>query len=1204
MTTFRISSVISRLLSIVTATILLLSTLNAAAAQDTTPTIQFTETPTNSATETQTDTPTEVPTEVPSETPTAIPTDPPTEAPTGPFIPETDVEPLAATEQLIEIFQNVPLHVAIEERNPHLIFLQSGQLVPPVGLSEAETNALDKPKPSAETNSTVQHVLIQFEYMPSDDERNMLLSQGIQLLDYIPYNTWIAGVTSGGTTGTSEMILQADKVQPGLIRWVGPLKPADKVSPEGYLALIESAQLTAQVNLSFFADTPAEIERSIIEAVGALIIQPMPDFHLYAVEIDVNQIAVLATYDAIAWIEPTRIPSTDNDGARIRTGAGTLWTAPYNLNGAGVQVGEWDGGQVYPHTDLSGRLTIAESSSTSDHASHVAGTIAGNGALSASQGGSSNQWAGMAPQAAIVSYNYFGTPTSEHNAAINTYGIDLSQNSWGWVVYGTNEPGGANCGSLFGAYDSWSRSYDQIITGLYGRRIPIVFAAGNARRNFSNGGYPVSCNPNGAPNYANYNNLPGPGGNAKNVITVGASNSNDDSMTSFSSWGPMDDGRIKPDVVAPGCQNGGDFGIKSTFPNNTYGVMCGTSMAAPVVSGISTLLIQQFRASYNIADPLPSTIKAALIHGADDLNDGTSWYNPGPDFASGYGRVNAVNSANLIKNRQIVEDAISHQATDTYDLNVVAGQSTLKITLAWDDPAASANASFTLVNDVDLWLVAPNGAIYYPWRLDPNNPSQSATVNFDGTNNVEQVSINNPMPGQWKVIVYGWNIPVAPQSYSIVLSSGWFGSAAVTANRNVVAVGRPHVGSEIATYGGINNGATNVFFPMVFKNQWDYNSALTLQNTSTSSTANFTITFRDAVDGSLDCTKTDALPANGSITYWIPTLSCNSGSLASSWYGAAVIQSTNSVPLAAVTRPHLGSEVTAYNGFTSGANSAFLPMLFKNQSGNDSAFYVQNLSNSATANISMKFVNADGSVACTATDTIAAFSSKGYWVPTQGCASGSLPGSWAGAVVVTADQQIVAVGRPHIGAQVTTYNGFLSGTTTVYVPMLFKNQWSYNSALYIQNTNGSSAANLTITFRDVNGNLNCTKTDTLPAHAAKGYWIPDLSCNTGSLPSSWYGSVVVQSSQPVVATARPHLIEQVTTYNGFPAGSTQTYLPMLFANSGGNDAAVYVQNLDSQSANVTLRFYRSAGTLSCTITDTIAAFSSKGYWVRDLPCTP
>jgi hypothetical protein len=434
----------------------------------------------------------------------------------------------------------------------------------------------------------------------------------------------------------------------------------------------------------------------------------------------------------------------------------------------------------------------------------------------------------------------------------------------------------------------------------------------------------------------------------------------------------------------------------------------------------------------------------------------------------------------------------------------------------------------------------------------------------------------------------------------------WSGSAVVTADRPVVAVGRPHVGNEVSTYGGINNGDINVFFPMVFKNMWGYNSVLTVQNTSSSSAAEYTITFRDAVDGSLDCTKADSLPANGSITYWVPDLACDSGSLASSWYGAAVIQSTNGVPVAAATRPHLLSEVTSYNGFTSGANTAFLPMLFKNQSGNDSAFYVQNVSDSAPANITMKFVNGDGSVACTANDTIAAFSSKGYWVPTQSCASGSLPPSWAGAVVVTSDQPIVSVGRPHIGAQVTTYNGFLDGTTTVYVPMLFKNMWNYNAALYVQNTNGTTPANLEITFRDaVDGSLDCTITDSLPAHAAKGYWVPDLTCNSGSLPSSWYGSVVIQSSEPVVATSRPHLIEQVTTYNGFPTGTNTTYVPMLYKNYNGNETALYVQNLDpTETAHVTIQLYDLAGNLTCTKTDEISFYSSKGYWLRDLACNP
>src|SRR4030095_8100409 len=104
--------------------------------------------------------------------------------------------------------------------------------------------------------------------------------------------------------------------------------------------------------------------------------------------------------------------------------------------------------------------------------------------------------------------------------------------------------------------------------------------------------------------------------------------------------------------------------------------------------------------------------------------------------------------------------------------------------------------------------------------------------------------------------------------------------------------------------------------------------------------------------------------------------------------------------------------------------------------------------------------------------------------------------------------------------------------------MLFNNAWgSYNAAFYLQNTNEGSQAHLMIQYYDDHGLLNCTKADTLEPLASKGYWVPSTTCDTGSLRDGWVGGVVVTSDQPLVGVGRPHIGEQVTTYNGFAAGS-------------------------------------------------------------------
>jgi len=276
-----------------------------------------------------------------------------------------------------------------------------------------------------------------------------------------------------------------------------------------------------------------------------------------------------------------------------------------------------------------------------------------------------------------------------------------------------------------------------------------------------------------------------------------------------------------------------------------------------------------------------------------------------------------------------------------------------------------------------------------------------------------------------------------------------------------------------------------------------------------------------------------------------------------------------------------------------------VPMLFKQQWGYDSAFYVQNTDPSNAANVTIKFYDPSGVLNCTKPDSIPALSSHGYWLPSETC----LPANWYGGVVVTADRAIVAVGRPHLGSEITTYNGFPAGSTAMYAPMLFKGAYgSYDSALYIQNVHATNTANVTIKFYNASGGLTCTKSDTILPGSSKGYWLPSESC----LPSGWVGSVKVESDQPVVVIGRPHLGSSITAYDGIGSGGTSVSVPMLFKQMWGSyDSALYIENVDpGNTANVTTRFYDVNGNLSCTKTDTIGPLATLSYWLPSLTCSP
>src|SRR5439155_6519633 len=193
-------------------------------------------------------------------------------------------------------------------------------------------------------------------------------------------------------------------------------------------------------------------------------------------------------------------------------------SAPYGLSGNGVVLGIWDAGSVDPtHEDFAGRLVLAEpEAEVALHSTHVAGTMAGSGQHSLAFGGTNLQWRGVAPGSSIVSFT-FNEPIPKHEEAINVRHVVLAQNSWG--VHISHLIGSCD---LFGEYGHFAPEYDGIITGLYGKPISVVFAAGNLR----------SMQPIDDCSAGPYGTI-GPPATAKNVITVGAINSDDRAMTIF-----------------------------------------------------------------------------------------------------------------------------------------------------------------------------------------------------------------------------------------------------------------------------------------------------------------------------------------------------------------------------------------------------------------------------------------------------------------------------------------------------------------------------------------------------------------------------------------------------------------------------------------------------------------------------------------------
>ena len=201
-------------------------------------------------------------------------------------------------------------------------------------------------------------------------------------------------------------------------------------------------------------------------------------------------------------------------------------------------------------------------------------------------------------------------------------------------------------------------------------------------------------------------------------------------MTGFSSWGPTDDGRLRPDIVGPGCQSTGDNNITSTgFDDdgdgnleagevqNSYQLMCGTSMSTPASAGTMALLVQRWKTLYGATTrPLGHTAKAIVIHTATDLG------NAGPDFPFGWGHINGQAAVDLVNAdasaNLITVDQVDNGETDFYTFNS-DGATAPRVSLVWSDPAATQLAANTLINDVDLRLTDPDGIVYQPLVLNP-----------------------------------------------------------------------------------------------------------------------------------------------------------------------------------------------------------------------------------------------------------------------------------------------------------------------------------------------------------------------------------------------------------------------------------------------------------------------------------------------------
>ena len=615
-------------------------------------------------------------------------------------------------------------HALFAQKNDdYKLYLRNGTFSPPANLSGAAAGATLRENALPAIGKLV---IIQFNDIPGENAVAQLKNAGIELLEYVPDNAYTTVIRQAPNaallvSANARAIIELTADQKIHAALTAPTLPAHTLKVPGKVDV--SISYPRSIALS---DARQDLQKHNFEIIS----ETLSRYQVLEVRLDTNRLEQLAALPWVEYIEATMPPLELLNDKSVADSRANVLNSPLpggrKLDGEGVTIGIGDTGNLDDHADLTGRVISATPTVTDWHGLHIAGTAAGAGIVN-------EKYRGYAPKAKIVK-RLPGGIWFEAAAHVRDFGMVVTNSAYGIGNY---------C-SWFGDYFESSSILDRQAGEL--PNLLHVFAGGNS-------GLQASCI-SGLP--VGYGTVQGLDATAKNVITVGRTGANG-IISPASSRGPTSDGRIKPELVAPGGS------IFSLIPNDAYQSGSGTSMASPAVTGGTALLYQRYRQLNGQNNPKGGLVKALLLNGASD------WGLPGPDYVHGFGMMNLLRSVIMMEKGNYFTGTLANQGSAEFQVNVPAGTSVLKVMLYWHDPASAVVAGGRkLVNNLDLHLVRPGGGVQLPLVPNPAAPASPAVASLDSINNAEQVVIANPEAGSYTVKVAGHNIPTGSQEYFVV----------------------------------------------------------------------------------------------------------------------------------------------------------------------------------------------------------------------------------------------------------------------------------------------------------------------------------------------------------------------------------------------------------------------------------------------------